>query len=58
MVNGALFMFLDPCDFIFERCDARVQLGNRQRIEILLHDERERIAGARQVLFEIHERQR
>lgn len=54
MVNGALFMLVNAGDLALQRGDARVQLGDRQRIEILFDQERERFAGARQILVGIH----
>ena len=58
MVNGALFMLVNARDLTLQRGDARVELGDRQRIEVLLHQERERVAGARQILVGIHARNR
>ena len=55
MVNGALFMLVNAGDLGLQRGDARVELGDRQRIEVLFDQERERFAGARQILFGIHE---
>ena len=55
MVNGALFMLVNARDLALQRGDARVELGDRQRIEVLFDQERERFAGARQILFGIHE---
>lgn len=54
MVNGALLMFSDALDFAFERRDPRIEFRDRQRIEILLDQDRERVAGAREILFGIH----
>ena len=54
MINGALHMIADARDFTFQRGDPRLQFRNRQRIEILFHQDRERVARARQILFGIH----
>lgn len=56
MVNGALHMFLNACDFAFEESDPLLELGHRQRIEVLFDQERDRVAGARKILFGIHGR--
>ena len=58
MVNGALRMLTDAGDFTLQRGDARLQLGDRQRIEVLFDQERERFVGPRQILVGIHERNR
>jgi len=58
MVNGALFMLINARDFALERGDASVELGHRQRIEILFDQERERFVGPRQILVGIHGCQR
>ena len=58
MVNGALFMLVNARDLPLQRGDARVELGDRQRIEVLFDQERERIAGPRQILVGIHGRNR
>lgn len=55
MVNGALLMLVNAGDLTLQRGDARVELGDRQRIEVLFDQERERFAGARQILVGIHE---
>lgn len=54
MVNGAFTFCFRPHDFGFERGDPCVELGNRQRIEILLCQKRDRIAGTRRKVIEIH----
>lgn len=54
MVNGALNMIFYSLHLALQRRDARFELGDRQRIEILLDQERERVAGARQILLGIH----
>ena len=58
MVNGALNMILYPRDLAFERRDTRFEFCDRQGIEVLLDQERERFAGARQILVGIHEAER
>ena len=58
MVNGALFMFVHPGDLTLQRGDPRIELGNRQRIEVLFDQEREGLVGPRQILVGIHARQR
>ena len=58
MVNGALHMFFHAGDFAFEESDALLELGNRQRIEVLFDQERDRVAGSRKILFGIHDRER
>jgi hypothetical protein len=55
MVNGAVFVAFDALDFGLEIGDALVELGDRQRIEILPGEERHRIVGlARKILVGIH----
>ena len=54
MVNGALHVRLHPRDLAFEGGDAPFELADRQRIEILPDQERDRIAGARKILVGIH----
>src|SRR3569623_2826658 len=54
MVNGPLNMIFYARDHALQRGDARCELGDRQRIEVLLDQERERFAGTRQILFGIH----
>jgi NADPH2:quinone reductase len=54
MVNGALHMLLYADDFTLQRGDPRVELGDRQRIEVLFDQERERFVGPRQILVGIH----
>ena len=58
MVNGALHMLLNAGDFTLQRGDPRVELGDRQRIEVLFDQDRDRVAGARKILFGIHDRER
>lgn len=58
MVNGALHMIFDAQDFAFEQSDTLLELGHRQRIEVLFDQERDRVAWARKILFGIHERER
>ena len=58
MVNGALFMLVNAGDLALQRGDARIELGDRQRIEVLFDQERERFVGPRQILVGIHERNR
>lgn len=58
MVNGALHMIFDACDLAFEDGDTLLELGHRERIEVLFDQERDRVAGAREILFGIHERER
>ena len=55
MVNGALFMLVNAGDLTLQRGDTRVELGDRQRIEVLFDQERERFTGTRQILVGIHE---
>lgn len=55
MVNGALHMFFDARDFVFEERDAFLELGYGQRIEVLFDQERDRVAWAREILFGIHD---
>lgn len=54
MVNGALFMLVNAGDLALQRGDARIELGHRQRIEVLFDQEREGFAGTRQILVGIH----
>jgi hypothetical protein len=58
MVNGALHMFFHARDFAFEESDPLLELGHRQRIEVLFDQERDRVAGAREILVGIHDRER
>ena len=58
MVNGALQMLPGACDFTFQENYPLLELLNGERIEILLGQERDRIAGARKILFGIHDRER
>ena len=58
MVNGALHMLLYADDFTLQRGDPRFELGDRQRIEVLFDQERERFVGPRQILVGIHGSQR
>lgn len=58
MVNGALHMIFDACDLAFEDSDTLIELGHRERIEVLFDQERDRVAGAREILFGIHECER
>jgi hypothetical protein len=58
MVNGALHMFFDAGDFAFEESDTLFEFGHRQWIEILFDQKRDRVAGAREILFGIHDRER
>lgn len=54
MVNGALHMLADARDLAFQEGDPPFQLAYRERIEVLFDQERDRIAGARKILFGIH----
>ena len=54
MVNGALHMLINAGDFALQRDDPRFQLSDRQRIEVLFDQERERFVGPRQILVGIH----
>ena len=54
MVNGALFMLVNASDLALQRGDSRIELGDRQRIEVLFDQERERFVGPRQILVGIH----
>jgi len=58
MVNGALHMFFDAGDFALEQSDALLELGHRQWIEVLFDQERDRVAGTREILVGIHDRER
>lgn len=58
MVNGALHMIFDACDLAFEDSYTLLELGHRERIEVLFDQERDRVAGAREILFGIHEAER
>ena len=58
MVNGALHMFFNALYFAFEQSDTLLELGHRQWIEILFDQERDHVAGARKILFGIHDRER
>lgn len=54
MVNGALHMIFSARDFAFEESDTFLELGHGQWIEVLFDQERDRVAGARKILFGIH----
>lgn len=54
MVNGALLMFAHALDFTFERGNPRLQLADRQRIQVLFDQEREGLVGPREILVGIH----
>ena len=55
MVNGAVLVAFDARDFGLEIGDALVELGDRQRIEILPGERGHRIIGAaRKILVGIH----
>jgi NADPH2:quinone reductase len=57
MLLGAVAVRLDPGDFLLQRRDPRLQLIDRQRVEVLLLELGERIAGlVREQLFEVHGR--
>lgn len=59
MVNGAILVAFDALDFGLEISDALVELGDRQRIEILPGERSQRIVGAaRKILVGIHEGER
>jgi hypothetical protein len=59
MVNDACPMPFYPRDFRFERGNARVELLDRQRIEVLTRELRQRIvASKRQILVGIHKAKR
>lgn len=55
MVNGMINFCTTSDDFGLERRDARVQLINRQAIEIVARELRERVIGsARENFFSVH----
>lgn len=55
MVNGALHMGAHPSDFSLQRGDARVQLRDRERVQILSGQRVQRIARpTREILFGLH----
>jgi len=55
MINGAIPVLPDTRDFRLEVGDAAIELGDRQRIEILPGERRDRIIGlAREILVRIH----
>ncbi len=58
MVNGALNMLAHAGDLAFEHGDPRFELRHRQGIEVLFDQERDRVAGAREILLGIHDRER
>jgi len=58
MVNGALQMMLNARNFTFQEGDPLLEFGHGERIEVLFGQERDRIAGARKILFGIHDRER
>jgi hypothetical protein len=51
-------MLADTRDFAFQDGDPLLELGHGQRIEVLFGQERDRIAGAREILFGIHDAER
>ena len=59
MVNGMRPMAANPFDFGFERSDSFVEFRDRERIEILAREHRQRIvAPEREILVGIHGRKR
>src|SRR3954454_3239921 len=57
MVNRGIDFCAHPGDLAFEGLDALLELLDRQRVEVLLRELHQRIAGlAREELFEIHGR--
>jgi hypothetical protein len=55
MVNGTFKLFLNPLDFLVEAIEPFAQLFNRQRIEILTREQRQRIGWrARQKIVNVH----
>ena len=59
MVNGAFNLSSTPRDLALQRRDPRLQLGDRQAVEILGHQRRQRVprTGAEDIV-EIHGRER
>lgn len=58
MVNGELNFRADPGDLALQQHDARLQLADRQRVEILLHDRSQGIVEACARFVTIHIAQR
>lgn len=58
MVNGAFQMSPNARYFAFQKSYPLLELLNGERIEILFGQDRDRIAGARKILFGIHDRER
>ncbi len=54
MVNGALFLLLTACDFALQHGDPRIQLGDRQRIEVLAYQSVEHVVGTRWGIVQVH----
>ena len=55
MVNGAFFFDPAPCNLGLQRGDARIEFGDRQRIEILSRQRAKRIVGfAGEDLVQVH----
>ena len=50
MVNGAFNLSSDPRDFRLKRGDARVELVDRERIEILARQGAEHVVGASRLI--------
>ena len=59
MLGGGVHMRLDARDFSLQRFDSRLQLLDRQRVEVLASERNERIVGlAREEIVGIHGRNR
>lgn len=58
MVNGAFHFYPAPRDLALQRGDPRLQLGDRQGIEILPRELGEQIVGTGQGVVQVHGRQR
>ena len=54
MVNGAFNFMTNPFYLALQRGDAGVELGDRQPVEVLADQERQRVVGARGGVVDLH----
>ena len=58
MVNGLFDPATDPGDLAAQRDDPRLELGHRQRVEVLRQECREYVVGTRRGIVGFHAHQR
>ena len=58
MVNGAFNLAATARDLCVERGDPRLQLGDRQGVEVLAHELRHQIGGPGRKIVRFHAAQR